>query len=71
MAKLPKNISTGGRRLDGSWAGGKGSKQRRAQGMADKKVAALGERLFWEKGTLSDAEYRALELEWKKAKREL
>ena len=59
------------RKLDGSWSGGKGDKRRKAQGMADKKVAALGERLFWEKDTLSKAEYRALELEWKKAKRDL
>ena len=61
----------GKRKLDGSWEGGKGSKRRRSEGLAAAKVAALGERLFWEKDTLSEAEYRALELEWKKAKRDL
>jgi len=69
MDKLPR--STPGRRLDGSWAGGKGDKRRRESGPAAQKVAALGERLFWEKGTLSEPEYRALELEWRKAKRDL
>lgn len=69
MAKLPRN--TPGRRLDGSHAAGKGSRRRRESGQAAQKVAALGERLFWEKGTLSEPEYRALELEWKKAKRDL
>ena len=61
----------GKRKLDGSWEGGKGSKKRRPSGLAAAKVAALGERLCWEKDTLSEAEYRAIELEWKKAKRDL
>lgn len=61
----------GKRKLNGSWEGGKGDKRRRPSGIAAAKVAALGERLFWEKDTLSAAEYRALELEWKKAKRDL
>jgi len=69
MDKLPRNLP--GRRLDGSHAAGKGSRRRNSQGPAAQKVAALGERMFWEKATLSEPEYRALELEWKKAKRDL
>ena len=53
------------------WHGGKGSRRRRSNSTAAKKVAALGERLFWEKNTLSPEEYRILELEWRKAKEEL
>ena len=59
------------RKLDGSWSGGKGYFKRKNNGIAAKRVAELGERLFWEKDTLSEEDYAALKEEWLEAKREL
>ena len=59
------------RKLDGSWSGGKGSFKRKNRSVTSKLVAELGERLFWEKDTLSTEDYAALEAEWREAKRDL
>ena len=59
------------RKLDGSWSGGKGSKARKSHGAKAQLVAALGQRLFWEKDTLTTTAYAALEAEWREAKRDL
>ena len=57
-------MARGHRKLDGSWSGGKGSFKRKNRSATAKLVAELGERLFWEKDTLSAADYAALEAEF-------